>query len=53
MPDKYIHAPWLMSRSEQEHLGVVIGRDYPGPIVDHAQARMETLARYAVVKSQT
>jgi len=31
---------------------VVIGRDYPSPIVDHATARDETLARYAVVKKQ-
>jgi len=48
--NKYIHAPWLMGRIEQESLGVVIGRDYPGPIVDHATAREKTLARYAVVK---
>ncbi|RIX47371.1 MAG: deoxyribodipyrimidine photo-lyase [Rhodocyclales bacterium GT-UBC] len=50
VPDKYIHAPWQMGRIEQEALGVVIGRDYPGPIVEHAQARDKTLARYAVVK---
>ena len=48
--NKYIHAPWLIGRIEQEALGVVIGRDYPGPIVDHAKARDATLARYAVVK---
>jgi deoxyribodipyrimidine photo-lyase len=48
--NKYIHAPWQMGRLEQEALGVVIGRDYPAPIVDHAAARAKTLARYAVVK---
>jgi deoxyribodipyrimidine photo-lyase len=48
--NKYIHAPWLMGRIEQESCGVVIGRDYPPPIVDHAAARAKTLARYAVVK---
>jgi deoxyribodipyrimidine photo-lyase len=48
--NKYIHAPWLMGRLEQEAIGVVIGRDYPGPIVDHGEARQQTLARYAVVK---
>jgi hypothetical protein len=26
----------------------VIGDDYPGPIVDHADARREALARYRV-----
>jgi len=50
LPNKYIHAPWQMGRLEQEGLGVVIGRDYPGPIVDHARAREQTLARYAVVR---
>ncbi len=50
VPDKYIHQPWRMNTMEQQMCGVVIGRDYPAPIVDHAQARERTLARYAVVK---
>lgn len=50
VPDKHIHAPWKMGRLEQEAIGVIIGRDYPAPIVDHAAAREKTLARYAVVK---
>ena len=41
-----------MSAAEQSACGVVIGRDTPAPLVDHAQARRETLARYAVVKTQ-
>jgi len=50
VPNKFIHAPWQMGRLEQEALGVVIGRDYPAPLVDHASARLRTLDRYAVVK---
>ena len=50
VPNKYIHAPWLMGRVEQEAIGLIIGRNYPAPIVDHATARASTLARYAVVK---
>jgi deoxyribodipyrimidine photo-lyase len=30
--------------------GLVLGRDYPLPIVQHDQARQRTLERYAVVK---
>jgi deoxyribodipyrimidine photo-lyase len=29
---------------------VVLGQNQPWPVVDHAQARERTLARYAVVK---
>lgn len=50
VPDKYIHAPWTMSRHEQEALGFLIGRDYPAPIVDHKSARERTLARYAAIR---
>lgn len=46
VPDKYIHAPWTMPPVEQELCGVIIGRDYPAPIVDHAEARQRTLARF-------
>lgn len=52
LDNKQIHAPWLLGVLAQEALGVVIGRDYPAPIIDHARARQDTLARYAVVKKQ-
>jgi deoxyribodipyrimidine photo-lyase len=44
--DKFIHAPWLMNAAQQAHAGVVIGRDYPAPVVDHAAARAITLEIY-------
>jgi deoxyribodipyrimidine photo-lyase len=42
LSDKEIHAPWLHSGAD----------GYPGPIVQHDEARKKTLARYAVVKVQ-
>ena len=50
--DRHLHAPWLMSAGEQSACGVIVGRDTPAPLVDHAAARLRTLARYAVVKSR-
>jgi deoxyribodipyrimidine photo-lyase len=47
-----IHAPWLLSAQRQREMGCVIGTDYPPPVVDHARAREQTLARYAVVKQR-
>ena len=46
VPTEYIHSPWLMPASLQSVVKVEIGRDYPGPIVDHAAARQEFLAVY-------
>ena len=50
VPDRFIHAPWTMPPIDQRLAGCVIGRDYPAPVVDHAQARERTLARFGVVK---
>ena len=47
-----IHAPWLAAVERQQAAGCVIGRNYPAPLVDHAQAREKTLQRYAVVKKR-
>jgi deoxyribodipyrimidine photo-lyase len=48
---KRLAEPWTMSDAEQEAAGCVIGRDYPGPIVDHATERRVALERYGAVSS--
>ncbi|MGZ8304216.1 MAG: cryptochrome/photolyase family protein [Telluria sp.] len=48
--DGEIHAPWLAPADVQLAAGCVIGRGYPAPLIDHAEARQRTLQRYAVVK---
>ena len=45
-PDRWLHAPWLMPVSEQQRCGVLIGQSYPQPVVDHALARLKTLALF-------
>jgi deoxyribodipyrimidine photo-lyase len=47
--DDLIHAPWLAGPIDLEAAGLVLGRDYPMPLIDHAEARAKTLARYAAV----
>ncbi len=44
------HAPWTARPVDLAAAGLALDRDYPRPIVDHAQARQETLRRYAVVR---
>jgi deoxyribodipyrimidine photo-lyase len=50
VPDKFIHAPWTLPATEQQACGVIIGRHYPAPIVDHATQRVAALALYGAVK---
>jgi len=44
--DRHIHAPWLMTPEQQQKAGVVIGHDYPAPVVDHDVQRKLALALY-------
>lgn len=52
LSDKEIHAPWRASKIVLQKAGIVLGKNYPMPIVEHAQARQKTLDRYAVIKSK-
>ncbi|MCX7893355.1 MAG: DNA photolyase family protein [Burkholderiales bacterium] len=52
VPAKFVHAPWTMPAVEQQACGVVVGRDYPAPIVDHDRAREVTLERYRKAASR-
>lgn len=47
VPGRYLAEPWTMPEDVQRECGCVIGRDYPEPIVDHAEARRAALDRYA------
>lgn len=48
---RFIHAPWTMPADVQRAAGVVIGRDYPAPVVDHATARLRALELFKQVKA--
>ena len=50
VPDRFVHAPWTMDEAAQAAAQCRIGRDYPAPVVDHAEARRRTLARFGVLK---
>ncbi|WP_427913783.1 cryptochrome/photolyase family protein [Ramlibacter sp. MMS24-I3-19] len=50
LPPQALHAPWTARPADLQAAGLVLGRDYPSPVVDHETARQETLRRYAVVK---
>jgi deoxyribodipyrimidine photo-lyase len=52
LPDALIHAPWRASPVDLAAAGVVLGRDYPMPVVQHDAARAAALARYGAVKGR-
>jgi deoxyribodipyrimidine photo-lyase len=46
VPDARLAEPWEMSDEQQRAAGCVIGRDYPAPIVVHADERKRAIERY-------
>ena len=51
MPAPEIHAPWAARASTLASAGVVLGRSYPHPIVDHMAARARALAAFEATKA--
>lgn len=51
LPDKYLHAPWSAPDHVLSDAGLVLGRDYPAPIVSHKAARDHALAAFKALKS--
>ncbi len=50
LPDRLIHDPWEAPPLELASHGVVLGDDYPWPIVDHQEARLRALTAYEAVR---
>ncbi len=53
VPDKWIQNPWQAPNTVLEEAGVVLGRDYPRPIVDHAEGRRRALKAYDLIKGSS
>lgn len=50
LPARWLHRPWQAPREVLAAAGVELGRNYPAPIVDHAEARDRALAAYRGLK---
>ncbi|MFV3127945.1 cryptochrome/photolyase family protein [Niveispirillum sp. KHB5.9] len=50
LPDKYIHAPWTAPPMVLRGAGIMLGRDYPAPVIDHALGRQRALDAFAAMR---
>ncbi len=50
LPSKWIQRPWEAPEEVLVEAGVVLGEDYPKPIVDHSQARKRALSAYGDIR---
>ena len=50
VPAKFIHKPWEMEMKYQEAIKIIIGEDYPKPIVVHEEARAAALNAFQSLK---
>ncbi len=49
-PPKFIHKPWELDIKYQKSINVIIGKDYPKPIVIHEVARKKALDAFQSLK---
>jgi deoxyribodipyrimidine photo-lyase len=47
-----IHSPWNASDDALQSAGIVLGKTYPKPIIDHAAARARALEAFAKMRGQ-
>jgi deoxyribodipyrimidine photo-lyase len=50
LPHRFIHRPWEARQVVLEEAGIVLGRDYPRPVVDLDTSRREALAAFESLK---
>ena len=50
LPDRHLHEPWAAKASDLDTSCIRLGRDYPEPVVDHAEARKRALEAYQQIR---
>jgi deoxyribodipyrimidine photo-lyase len=49
LPTQFLHNPWEAPTATLDEAGVVLGRDYPRPVVDLKESRERALAAFAAL----
>jgi deoxyribodipyrimidine photo-lyase len=52
LPKAFIHKPWTAPHPELTRAGIVLGKEYPRPIVVHEDARQRALAAFKSISAQ-
>ncbi len=52
VPLKFLHHPSLMPPVLQKEIGCIIGKQYPSPLIDHAEAAAEYKRAYGAVQQK-
>ncbi len=52
VPTKHLFSPWECPASQLEAAGVVLGADYPEPMIEHKAGRERALAAYETLKER-
>ena len=50
MPKEFLFRPWELEKKYQEEIKIIIGKDYPAPIVNHVDARNAALDAFKSLK---
>ena len=51
LPNKYLHQPWEAPEEILSESEIVLGKDYPTPIVDLKESRKDALNKYNIMRS--
>jgi len=50
LPDRYLHKPWQAPEKIRHEAGIVLGENYPHPIVELKASRERALERFSLIK---
>ncbi|MFN0117435.1 MAG: cryptochrome/photolyase family protein [Elusimicrobiota bacterium] len=51
LPNKWIHQPWEAPETLLKDSGIFLGKNYPAPLVNHAEARTKALRSFQFLKT--
>lgn len=53
VPSKFIHCPWKLGPLDLQTMGVMLGKTYPQPIIEHASGRLRALEAWEKMKARS